>query len=356
MSNVITLKHPLRRLPMAQRWRALPRLFAEQRRRRENVFWLKENAELLGILASTGAGVNEAVCEVYAPIYEDLPDTLTFFPQYYRFHLSICLDLEDLGMPGRHGSRLSAWVAQQGLPEAEMSDLQRAEARRLLARRGVAAPADATLTDRLHAFMARSETFAVPNKKAAYELTHIVFYLSEYGARDPHLSAAALRSLNFAGTLAWLDQNTDLLAEICVALRYAGAEPPAAWEAMVIADLEAAQVRSVDNDFAQDDYHIFLMAAWLSALNGAKATGTVLPHDGCTFHMRQPDFTPMRQLSAYLLAQGAARDGDWDRMGTRLAQRFDRLTLQIIAAAEQDCDDFGRFFSDFARAELVVSA
>ena len=60
-----------------------------------------------------------------------------FFPQYYRFLLGLCLDLEDLGIGGQKGSKLVQWVADQGLARAELSDLQRAEARRLCLRRGI---------------------------------------------------------------------------------------------------------------------------------------------------------------------------------------------------------------------------
>jgi hypothetical protein len=60
------------------------------------------------------------------------------------------------------------------------------EAQRLMARRDMAPKGeDATLEDRARYFMGRSDTFALPNKKAAYELTHLVFYLSEYGRCDP---------------------------------------------------------------------------------------------------------------------------------------------------------------------------
>lgn len=34
-----------------------------------------------------------------------------------------------------------------------------------------------------------------------------------------------MQSLNFVGILAYLDQNADLLAEVCIALGYAGQVP-----------------------------------------------------------------------------------------------------------------------------------
>ena len=109
--------------------------------------------------------------------------------------------------------------------------MQRAEAVRLLKRGlGRAQQDDPALVDLLHGFIDQSATFSIPNKKAAYELTHIIFYLSEYGRKDPGISTDAVRSLEFAGLLALLDHNTDLLAEICTALRFAGQTPPLGWE------------------------------------------------------------------------------------------------------------------------------
>lgn len=200
---------------------AISAMFATRRRARGDVFWLKENAEWLGILTQLEGAQDAASLDPYRDFYATIPEQLAFFPQYYRFFLSLCLDLEDLGMTGTLGADLCRAVAAQGLAEAELSDLQRAEAARLLARRD-AGTFDAALDGRLRRFIGRSETFALPNKKAAYELTHIVFYLSEYGRKNPKPSAAVLTSLTYAGIVAFLDQDADLLAEICVALRFAG--------------------------------------------------------------------------------------------------------------------------------------
>ena len=59
MSNVVSLNLPRRRLK-ADNQTALVECFANQRRTSDDVFWLKENAELLGILESTGAALPEA--------------------------------------------------------------------------------------------------------------------------------------------------------------------------------------------------------------------------------------------------------------------------------------------------------
>ena len=265
-SNVITL--PRRAEPRANAFANLAQSFASFRRDARDVFWLKENAELLSILECTGATVTTQNLQSYEQFYQSLPDRMGFFPQYYRFLTSIALDLEALGFDGDVGERLCSVVEKNGLDQAELSDLQRGEAMRLLARRGIAAKNSDQLQQRLHMFMDQSANFALPNRKLAYELTHIVFYLSEYGRCDPQLSEKACKSLTFTGILAHLEQNADLLSEVCVALRYAGKTPPTQWEEWI-----KSVVRGFDHvagmDGAGDHYHEYLVANWACAQMGS---------------------------------------------------------------------------------------
>ena len=202
MTNVITLSVPQHRQSLSQRAGTLIDIFANHRRHGDDVFWLKENAELLNILECTATEVPDQTLSLHQDFYDKRPQKLAFFPQYYRFLLSICLDLKYLGFEGGLGERLCDWAMAKGLPATEISDLQRGEVHRLLSRRGANLPVDAGLNERLHQFINCADTFALPNKKAAYELTHIVFYLSEYGRRDPQLDPQAIRSLHFVGILA----------------------------------------------------------------------------------------------------------------------------------------------------------
>src|SRR5690606_18363133 len=111
---------------------ALLRCFAHHRRFGDDVFWLKENAELLNILECSGGTPGRDALETHEGFYRNIEKRLSFFPQYYRFLLSICLDLEDLGMAGNKGEALVNWAADQGLARCEISDLQRLEARRIM--------------------------------------------------------------------------------------------------------------------------------------------------------------------------------------------------------------------------------
>lgn len=231
MGDVISFDFAKPQLDEGSQQSALAQCFARHRRIGDDVFWLKENAEFLNVHETSGKRLTAQALSAYEVFYHDVENRLRFFPQYYRFLLSITLDLEALGFEGEKGPALCAWTHEAQLVDAELSDLQRAEAARLLARGGIGEmKLDEALSARLRRFISHSATFSLPNKKAAYELTHIVFYLSDYGRRDPDIGAEAVRSLMFAGTLALIDENADLLAEVCLALRAARQTVPEMWE------------------------------------------------------------------------------------------------------------------------------
>ena len=70
--------------------------------------------------------------------------------------------------------------------------MQRAETGRLLHRGGIQNAFNKDgLTERLQRFINHRKAFAVPNKKAAYELTLIIVYLSEYGHQNPDINSEA---------------------------------------------------------------------------------------------------------------------------------------------------------------------
>ncbi|TNF64004.1 MAG: hypothetical protein EP307_04050 [Rhodobacteraceae bacterium] len=351
MSNIIQLTLPARNRDRAQRLTALAECFASERRFGDDVFWLKENAEYLNICETGGLRLPGAALDAYLGFYDHACERLTFFPQYYRFLLSITLDLEDLGMPGDIGARMVETAARQGLAEAELSDLQRAEARRLMARRGQDELAwDTGLDDRLRRFVGRTATFALPNKKAAYELTHVVFYLSEYGRRDPGLAPEAITSLTFAGVLAFLDQNADLLAEICVALRFAGQTPPRPWEDWLDRFARDFRIETGDHVSVQDAYHDYLVTNWYLAVRGREAFPEA-PEAGRAGFTRRASFAgPLRAISDVIYRMGPMRSGDWSAMRPSLCEALDGPGCSILMQAADSVGNFDVFFHDFARA------
>ncbi|MDF1854724.1 hypothetical protein [Pseudooceanicola sp.] len=356
MTNVVQLSFPSRARSEADRLAALTASFAEDRRLGDDVFWLKENAELLNILECTGTQPDEQALAVHQEFYNGIEKRLSFFPQYYRFLLSICLDLEDLGIGGDKGARLVDWAADQGLARAELSDLQRAEARRLMLRRGRdPLPEDGGLTDRLHGFISRSATFAMPNKKAAYELTHTIFYLTEYGRKSLDFGLEAEKSLTFAGTLAYLDQNADLLAEICVAMRYANVMPPAIWDDWLTTHTASFVIAADDCATpSHDDYHEFLVCNWSRSMAGDRAFARPVSFGPLSFHAAPRRSAPLRQMSQAMLDLDSSRSGDWGRMRGYVAEMLNDDAMLVLQEAEAACADFDAFFAGFARTGLPM--
>ena len=351
MTNVIPLR-PARADRQPDRMARLIEAIATQRRSRGDVFWLKENAELLGVLASLEEPLAPEALAPLAPFFESGAQALRDFPQYYRFILSICLDLEDLGLsPAGLGEALCRQVARAGLEEAELSDLQRAEARRLLSRRNVGQPVGhGALGGRLRRFIDRTRTFALPNRKAAYELTHIVYYLSDYGRRDPSLSADALVSLEYTGILAFLDQDMDLLAEVCAALRFAGSIPSPLWEKAVVQAHGAHHLRPGAGVPLEDDLHQWLVTGWAARIAGAEAFAADVPGGALrVIHDRAPGGA-LRPLAVCLREMGSARSADWGRMRAHVLSYLNPETHAVLVEAERSSPRFGDFFEGFARA------
>ena len=354
MSNVVQLPILRRAARATDKTAALATCFHDLRHDPENVFWLKENAEFLNVLQTSGQTPDARVLDTYQSVYDGLWDRFAFFPQYYRFLLSICLDLEDLGMPGDTGARMAQTVARGAQVRGELSDLQRGEAARLLARRGEHVAGDPGLNDRLRGFCMNSGVFALPNKKAAYELTHIVFYLSEYGRRAPDLPTESETSLRYAGALAWLEGNSDLLAEVCIALRFGGWTPPAAWEDDVQAATRRFELTPADGWFTGDDYHAYLMGNWHGLLTGQDGfTGAVLEEPLRFSASPVPGCTALRELSQALYAMDGGRDGDWTRLAARLRNAMTVPAWSRLQELSGDWPGFDEFFRLFARETLA---
>ena len=72
MTNVIQLNAPFRQRSVSARQAALLSTFANHRRFQDDVFWLKENAEVLNVLESTGAQVGAHALSLHGAFYEKI--------------------------------------------------------------------------------------------------------------------------------------------------------------------------------------------------------------------------------------------------------------------------------------------
>ena len=99
--------------------------FARKRHNSLNFPFLKENGELLMIVKTSGYQVDAANLAAYHTFYQRAKKFCEFFPQYYRFILSITIDLEDLGMLGNVAEELCDLALKQKCFQFETSDLRR---------------------------------------------------------------------------------------------------------------------------------------------------------------------------------------------------------------------------------------
>ncbi|SEM78716.1 hypothetical protein SAMN04488103_10276 [Gemmobacter aquatilis] len=358
MSNVVRFATHTRSPRAAQAPGALAPLltsFAQHRRREGDAFWLKENAELLGILAACGTRLPDLALAVYQPFHDAIETQIAFYPQYYRMLLGLTLSLETLGLAGGKSAALAAWIVAQGWPESEVNDLQRAETRYLLARAGQVID-EPGLDARLMRFLSRPAVFALPNPRAAYDLLHVIFYLSHYGQRPLDLPEPARLSLLHLGCLAHLEQNGDLLAEVCLALRFTGQPQPASWRAFCEAEASAFRVERGACEDSSDAYHNYLVNQWLLSVNGATAFCEHFVAGPMRIRLDKPLISPLREWSQALLSLGEGRSADWPEMRIRCAPHLSGRALELADQGAADSPGFETFFAAFARASTPVRA
>lgn len=350
MSNVLRFSSHARATTAPGQLAPLLAAFARHRRRPGDAFWLKENAELLGILAACNRKLPDLALAVYEPLYDGIAAQLAFHPQYYRMLLSLTLSLEALGYPGGKSAGLADWIMAAGWPQTEVNDLQRAETRLLLARAGQRADMPG-LDARLLGFISQSEAFAIPNPRAAYDLLHVVFYLSDYGRQPLDLPQPACDSLHLLGCLAHLDGNGDLLAEVCLALRFAGLPQPTLWRQHVEAEAAQFRIEALPCADSSDAYHNYLVNRWLIDANGGQGFSDSFPVGPMQFSLPRNMISPLREWSQALLSLGATRSSDYAAMR---AACLPRLSPQAVAQADAGAETpyFQRFFAAFARASV----
>lgn len=321
-------------------------LFAHRRRGQHDAFWLKENAELLQILAALEAEVDLSPLRQRA---KGLMHELRFFPQYYRMYLSLAVDLRDLGMTEAPVGEMADFICAKDLPAIELSDTHRGEAHLLLRRAGFEI-ADAALEARLARFAGHSSAFCLPNRRAAYDLTHIVFHAADYGrktlARDP----ARRLSLIHVGIVAWLEGNLDLLAEVTLALRLSGEAVPEIWDESVAQAADQVDFSDARPGVSfEDDYHQYLVLNWARGVSGAAAFRGGVPHTARLIRQPLRNGAALHELSLALLDMGSARQPDWGRMRWRLWSKLSEPARQCVEKVET-MPEFEGFFAGFSRA------
>lgn len=312
----------------------------------EDLRWLKENAELLRCLASSGVQVSAgALQDCYGDFAADLPQKLAFFPQYYRFFLHLACDLHALGMPGVDPDRLARLALASGMPQAELSDLQRAERDWLLTRAGVPVGMGAkTVRHRLAEAVFDPRAYVLPNRKAGYELTHIAFYLSDYGRDTTAIPDGLAPCLRNVGILAWLEQNLDLLAECCIALDQIGEPVPVIWSDRLASALPAYRVRASAEVDLTDSYHSWLMVLWSQIR--LRPLGLQRPFPSHGFSVTEPpvETGALRALSMVLLGRSASDTGSWQAVKDEVGAGYGPEITAVVDSVAGAIPEFSEFF------------
>lgn len=254
--------------------------FASKRHNALSFPYLKENRELLSVITTTSLSIDQAQLALYREFYLQAMKFTKFFPQYYRFTLGMTLELEILGMEGNVSEEICNYITTHDLYQFETSDLRRLEILNLLDRRNFGSSLKNTygeaLEIRIMEFMSSPLRFVKYNKPFFYELTHYIFYLTNYGKTQPYLPKGVFKSLSNVGNLALLDNDIDLLSEICICYRFLGRSPPAYWEQFIQSSacdfiITYEKNTNPNNIKLADNYHDYLMLNWYLAYSGKPA-------------------------------------------------------------------------------------
>ena len=209
--------------------------------------------------------------EFYQSFYSQAQSLLELYPQYYRFILGLVLDLEDLGLSGNVGRQICEQVRSDNLLAYDTSDIRRLEAIHLLGRRlditAKEMEVRQRLIERLEMFTSNAQRFYKFNRPLFYDLTHLVFFLTDYGKTQETGLSNLEDCLLSVGVLALLDNDIDLLSEVIIGLNYIGVAVPEYWKADILnkqANIHISYDQKLISDLShsQDDYHVYLVLNW----------------------------------------------------------------------------------------------
>jgi hypothetical protein len=206
-----------------------------------------------------------------------------------RFVVALLTVVEFLETTGADASRFRALVERvlelRVVQTLDLTPYRRVEIERLLVRAGFAPPDPSAFARGVRAALALLD-MPPPlwTAKDVYALTHVVFYLCEDGARDPHEILSPAEAARVAwlvrtfARIAFADRSLDLLAELLMCARFLGVEDTG----LTVAGAELAQAsRTADGGVPGDPsygpffgtYHSTLVWAFASVVLGERAAG-----------------------------------------------------------------------------------
>ena len=151
-----------------------------------------------------------------------------------------------------------------------------------------------------------------------------------------------------------LDQNVDLLSEICIAMRFAGCTPPQEWEAWIAEELADYHVSECANGAVQDHYHSYFMGNWLAALCKKPVFEGRLLARAMSFQAAFKSVSPLRGLSESIFKMDTHRSAEWAKMRGRVTVDLSSDAYSVLELAEKSSPHFEEFFASFARSNAVL--
>ena len=267
------MSFPVKTLPLE-----CVKAFAVLRHKGLSLPFLKENGELLSIALSCGLTLSSESLELYEELYEKIDKLCELYQPFFRYFLALALDLEDLGMSGHKGEVLIDYVFKHDLYAYDTSDTRRLEIIHLLSRRGrqpeFKTDSYEALLKRVTGFLVQSDRFIKLNRPLFYEFTHLIFFGTDFGNISLCNDENIFKSLNHIGMLAYLDNDTDLLAEVCLCYRFLKRPVPKIWMKTCSENLQNIDIVHMAEDCMTaahaDDYHIYFVINWLLGISGKR--------------------------------------------------------------------------------------
>ena len=270
--------------------------------------FLKENGELLAITIDSGFLVEPRALEHYADFHSKAFKLTKLYPQYYRFILSMVIHLEAGGLQVGEAAKIADYVIENDLLLLDTSETRKLETLTLLSNLKPLSKTYKKIYDgivyNVDQLIKNPELYTKFNKPLFYDLTHIIFFLSDYGKKSLPLQNDVTQCLIYIGLLALLDNDADLLAEVCVCLRYINSKIARYWDDFLQKSLKEIKVTYHDTVMSAlnpsaDEYHIYLVLNWYQALQKRPAFETRFNGEKPSFSLPEMPQSVLSKLSDY---------------------------------------------------------
>lgn len=316
---------------------------------RESLPWLIENAYLLIMARRCRVELGWEFQNLYAEVYEMLPEMLQFQPDSYTSILLIATELERQGVRGTLSQRMVQWIKSRDLVAAEPSDNQRLYGSWLLWQHGTSGlgeKEDQALIRRTVQRLSRADLYA--QLPLGVELSQSVAQLTGLGGMKSLATPAILSSLRNAVFYAYLASDDVTLSRLMSVHGMLGLEVPRPIENYILKQLSRVTF-GPDFDPAKQDQMLFYIAAQVTAQSVNQGIfANDLPAGGFSVNLPRTQITPMREISEIIRTMKTRRSGNWQEMQPEIERQLSFPAFNRLRSAA-GCPGFEAFFEVFSR-------